>query len=194
MHLHNLLGRRARAVCIGLATLGLAGGAVMVAAPGAGATSATAALTAGSLAFVSAPPAVSFSVTMNGLNQTATDSQGLDISDATGSGAGWNVTATSTTFTSGSHTLPTSATTIQSAPSDSCDTDSTCTTATNGISYPYTLPAGTTAPTATKLFDAAAGSGMGNQTITPTWTLSVPSGTAAGTYTSTWTFSLVSGP
>jgi hypothetical protein len=35
---------------------------------------------------------------------------------------------------------------------------------------------------------------MGDQTVTPTWTLAVPSKTYAGTYTSTWTISLVSGP
>src|SRR5436305_1546174 len=73
--------------------------ALALSAPQAGATSATASLTAGSLAFVSAPPAVSFSATLNGTNQTPTTTQALDIGDATGSGSGWDVTATSTTFT-----------------------------------------------------------------------------------------------
>jgi WxL domain surface cell wall-binding len=172
------------------ATLALSG----VFAGSAHATSATATLTAGALGFVSTPPAVSFSATLNGLNQEPTTTQALDVSDATGSGAGWNLTATSTTFTAGAHTLSTSATTVGTAPALACDASSTCTAATNAITYPYTLPAAVTAPTATKLFNAAEKTGLGNQTVTPTWKLAVLSSTFAGTYTSTWTESLVSGP
>jgi hypothetical protein len=160
------------------------------------ATTATATLTAGSLAFVGTVPAVSFSATLNGLDQTVSTTQALDVGDATGSGAGWNITATSTTFatTSPVHTLSTSATTVGSAPSVACDASTSCTTATTNVTYPYTLPAASTAPTATKLFNATANTGMGNQTVTPTWKLAVPASTFAGTYNSTWTLSLVSGP
>lgn len=181
-------GRRATVALIAVST------ALAAAAPNAGATSASAALTAGSLAFVSAAPSVSFSGTLSGADQTLSATQALDIGDATGSGAGWNITVTSTTFTAGTHTLSTSATTLTSAPAMACDTGASCATATNSVSYPYTLPAGSTAPTATKLFDAAANTGMGNQTVTPTWKLAVPASTFAGTYNSTWTISLVSGP
>jgi hypothetical protein len=163
-------------------------------APKAGATSATANLTAGSLAFVSAPPAVSFSATLNGTNQAVTTTQPLDVSDATGSGNGWNITATSTLFTSGSHTIAATATTIPSQPTVGCDTNVTCTTATTNVTYPYSLPAAATAPTATELYNATANTGMGNQTVTPTWQLTIPGNTYAGNYTSTWTLSLVSGP
>jgi hypothetical protein len=62
------------------------------------------------------------------------------------------------------------------------------------VSYPYTLPAATTAPTATKLYNATATTGMANQTVSATFRLAVPASTFAGTYTSTWTYSLVSGP
>jgi hypothetical protein len=64
------------------------------------------------------------------------------------------------------------------------------------VSFPYTLPAAATAPTATKLFDAATNTGLGAQTFTATWTLTIPAGAVASAtpYTSTWTFSLVSGP
>jgi hypothetical protein len=65
---------------------------------------------------------------------------------------------------------------------------------TNSVTYPYTLPAGSTAPVATKLYNAPSGSGVGNQTFTPTFTLAVPGNAYAGTYTSTWTFTLSSGP
>jgi hypothetical protein len=177
-----------------LAAAAAAGAAVLLTAAPAGATSATATLTAGSLAFVSTPPAVGFSATLNGTDQTPTDAQALDIGDATGSGAGWNITATSTTFTAGAHTLSTTATTVTSTPTVACDAITTCTLATNSIGYPYTLPAAGTAPTATKLFNAASNTGMGNQTVTPTWKLAVPASTYAGTYTSTWTLSLASAP
>ena len=178
-------------VGIGAAALALAS---FEAVP-AGATTATATITAGTLAFVSAPPNVSFTATLNGLNQTVTATQALDVSDATGSNAGWDITATSTTFaTGGGPTLATTSTTVQSGPTRACDSGSTCTLATNSVTYPYTLPAGASAPTATKVFNAAANSGEGNQTVTVTWSLAVPATAVPGTYTSTWTISLASGP
>jgi hypothetical protein len=170
-------------------------GGVLLAAPAALATSATATLSAGTFGFInSTPGSVSFSGTLTGADQTLTTPQAFDVGDATGSGAGWNVTATSTTFTTGTHTLATGATTVTSAPTLACDAGATCTLATNSTSYPYSLPAAGTAPTATKLIDTSANTGMGNQTATPTWHLAIPANTFAGTYTSTWTLSLVSAP
>lgn len=169
----------------------------LVAAPAAVAATGTATISAGSLGFVSAPPNVSFSTTLNGLDQTLTSAQAIDVGDATGSGTGWNLTGTSTTFTTGGgtpHLLSTSATSLTAAPTDVCDSGATCTLATNGVTYAYVLPAGASAPTATKFYNAAANTGLGNQTITPSWKLAVPASTFAGTYTSTWTISLVSGP
>ena len=157
----------------------------------------TATIAAGSLGFVSTPPNVTFSATLNGLDQSVTTTQALDVGDATGSGTGWNITATSTTFTTGGGSprlLSTTATSLTGAPTDACDASATCTLATNSVTYPYVLPAAGTAPTATKMYNAAANTGLGNQTVTPTWHLSVPANTFAGTYTSTWTISLVSGP
>jgi cytochrome bd-type quinol oxidase subunit 2 len=175
----------------------LAVGASFLSSSPASATSASAAITAGSLAFVSTPASASFSATLTGADQTSTATQAFDVGDATGSGSGWNVTATSTTFTTGGgtpHTLSTSATSVTSTPTVACDGGATCITATNAISYPFVLPAGTTAPTAQKLYNAAANTGMGNQTITSSFRLSIPASTYAGSYTSTWTYSLVSAP
>lgn len=163
-------------------------------------TAASVTLSGGSLAFINSTPAATLTfpaTTLNGTNQNITSTLAFDVGDATGSGSGWNVTGTSTTFTSAAKTLPTTSTTIQAAPTASCDTGAAgCTTATTNVTYPYTLPAATTAPTATKLFNATANTGLGNQTFTPTWTLAIPANAvASGTpYTSTWTFSLVSGP
>jgi hypothetical protein len=156
-----------------------------------------AAVAAGTLSWVTAPPNVSFTVTLNGTDRSTTAPQALDVSDQTASSAGWNITATSTTFSTGGgapHTLPASATTVQSAPTTACDSASVCTPAVNTITYPYALPAAASPPTATKMFNAAAGTGMLNQTVTATWRLAIPGNTFAGTYTSTWTISLVSGP
>jgi hypothetical protein len=181
-------GPAGKRIALGVVVLSL------VAAPAAVAATGTATISAGSLSFVSAPPNVSFAGTLNGLDQTLSSPQAIDVGDATGSGTGWNVNATSTTFTAGAHTLATTATSLSAAPTDVCDGGATCTLATNSVTYPYVLPAGGTAPTATKLFNAAANSGLGNQTVTPTWKLAVPASTFAGTYTSTWTFTLSSGP
>lgn len=181
--------------------LAVAAGLLSSASPASAATASTT-VSAGSLAFINGSPGdVTFpGVVLNGSDQTQTQTQAFDVSDATGSNAGWSITATSTTFTAaGTHTLPNTATTIQAPPTRACDALSSCTLATNGISYPYVLPAAPgAAPTATKMFNAAASTGQGNQTVTPTWTLAVPAtswaGGAGSPYTSTWTFTLVSGP
>ena len=163
-------------------------GSLLLAAAPAGATTASETVTAGSLGFASNPGNVTFPPTaLNGTNKTVTAPQAFDIADATGSGAGWKITATSTLFTAGSYTLPAGSTTITSAPNaPTCDTNVTCTPGgTTTVSYPYTLPAAATAPTATRLYNAPAGTGMGDQTVTPTWTLAIPANAYAGNYTST---------
>lgn len=163
-------------------------------------TAASVTLSSGTLSFINSTPAATLTfptTALNGANQTITATLPFDIGDATGSGAGWNVTATSTTFTSLTHTLPTTATTVQTAPTATCDTGAVgCTPATTVVTYPYTLPGATVAPTATKLFDASAGTGMGDQSFTPTFSLAIPASAVASAtaYTSTWTLSLVSGP
>lgn len=172
--------------------------AALASASSAHAATASTTVTGGSLQFIAGTPGdVTFpGVTLNGSDQTVTQTQAFDVSDATGSSAGWSITATSTVFTAGGgNNLPASATRITTAPAQACDVASSCTLASNAISYPYTLPAGLPA---TKMYNATAGTGMGNQTITPTWRLTVPSTAWAGglgsPYTSTWTFTLVSGP
>lgn len=171
---------------------------LLLAAAPAGATTASETLTAGSLGFASTPGAVTFpATTLNGQDKSVTVAQPLDIADATGSGAGWNITATSTLFkTSGGNALPAGATTVGTAPAaPTCDTNVTCTVGgATTVAFPYTLPSAATAPVATKLYNAPANTGMGDQTVSPTWTLAIPGNAYAGNYTSTWTLSLVSGP
>ena len=83
---------------------------------------------------------------------------------------------------------------MTATPPVACDSGVACTTATNSVTYPYTLPAAGSAPTATKLFNAGINTGLGNQTVTVTWRLAVPASTVAGTYSSTWTLTLASAP
>jgi hypothetical protein len=149
--------------------------------------------TGGSLT-LGAPASVAFpSVTMNGTNQTVTATLALTPSDLTGSGSGWNVTGTSTTFTNGSSkTLSTTATSVTAAATPTAGGN--CVVPTNSIAYPLTLPAGTTAPTAVKLYNAAAGTGKGPANVNLTTQLSVPANAYNGTYSSTWTIAIVSGP
>ena len=73
-------------------------------------------------------------------------------------------------------------------------TASKCRLPKNAITYPVTLPAAPVAPTAVKLYNAAAATGLGPSTVTLTAKLSVAPNSYNGVYSSTWTFSLISGP
>jgi len=137
----------------------------------------------------------SFSASLPVGDQTPTYSLPLTVQDTrTGSSAGWNLTITSTQFSTGSgHTLAASASHATSV-TTTCAGGASCTTPTNTVTYPVTIPAGSTPPTAVKLANAAAGTGAGIFTLTPTIGVTVPADSYAGTYTSTLTISLVSGP
>jgi hypothetical protein len=179
---------------LGLALLAAAALAFPGSAMGAEATS-TGTVEGGSLS-LSTTAAPTFSTILNGTDQTPTYVLPLTVADLTGSGAGWNTTITSTQFTTGGatpHTLSATASSLSGVTS-SCVEGTTCTDPTNAITYPVSVPAGTVAPTAVKFFNAAAETGMGKFTLTPTVAVSVPANTYAGTYTSTITLASVSGP
>jgi hypothetical protein len=156
---------------------------------------ATAAISTGTLT-IATPAGINFSDTLSGVDQTTTAGLAVDVRDATGSGAGWDLTATSSQFTNGGNTLATNSVTVLSSPTDACDAITTCSLAANLISYPYSLPAGAGPPAASKFFNnnSAANTGMGDQTVTPTFTLAIPANTLNGSYTSTWTISVAAGP
>jgi hypothetical protein len=75
-----------------------------------------------------------------------------------------------------------------------CVSGGTCTSPTNAITYPVTVPAATTAPAAVKVFNSAAATGLGRFTITPTIAVSIPGNAYSGSYASTLTVAAVSGP
>jgi WxL domain surface cell wall-binding len=141
-----------------------------------------------------APNPVTFpSTALNGSNQTVSTTTPLTVNDETGSGAGWNLDLTSTTFTTtGSKTLPTTAATVTGA--SSVAGTGNCSLPTNSVTYPVTVPAATTAPAAAKIFDAAAATGAGPATVTLALSLAVPARSYVGSYNSTWTFTDASGP
>lgn len=143
---------------------------------------------------VTSPSTVTFSaVTLNGRDQTTTGSAALSPSDMSGNASGWNVQATSTTFTNAAgKTLPTTATTVTGATAAAATGN--CDLPTNAVSYPVTLPAAATAPTAVKVYNAAVNTGGGPSTVTLSFQLAIPASARSGSYTSTWTFTIASGP
>lgn len=154
----------------------------------------SATVTAGTLAMAATDPP-KLTATLNGTDQNVTDTITIDAQDNTGSGGGWKLQVTSTTFSTGGatpKTLATTATAITGVTSI-CDAG-TCTAPTNGVTYPLTVPAAGTAPAAVSFFTSAVNTGMGDFTITPTFRVTVPANTYAGTYTSTMSITIASGP
>ncbi len=140
------------------------------------------------------PSTVSFpSTALDGTDRTATTNATLAVSDMTDTAVGWNLTATSTRFTSGGNSLSNTATTITGVSVTAGGTNCGMPVA-SGTTFPMTLPAGAVAPAATKIYSASAGSGLGIANLDYAFALSLPANTKIGTYTSTWTFTLASGP
>ncbi|MBO9534852.1 MAG: WxL domain-containing protein, partial [Solirubrobacteraceae bacterium] len=114
----------------------------------------------------------------------------------TGTFVGWNLSATSTTFTSGGNTLPTTATTFTGVTPTAVTTagEARCSAPTSSVGYPLTLPAAAVAPAAVKIFNAAANTGRGGTQLVFNASLGIPASTRVGSYSSTWTFTLATGP
>ena len=183
-----------RTVTAVTAVAAIASAALDAGAARAATTTATGTITAGTLT-VSTSATPTFGAALDGTDKTPTYTLPMTVNDATGSGAGWKVTLTSTQFaTSGgtTHSLATTASKVTGVTS-SCAAG-TCTAPSNTTGYPFVVPADTSAPTAVSLFNSAADTGMGQFTVTPTVAVSVPANTYAGTYTSTLTLAAVSGP
>jgi hypothetical protein len=175
-------------VCLALAGL---------AATSARAVGITGTVTGGAALSLSSPTSPSFGLTLNGTDQSPTYTLPVTAVDPRGTGTGWNLTITSTQFKDASaptHTFPTTASTITSV-TNGCTTGSTCTAATNSISYAaFTVPAAAVAPAPVKFFNSAATTGLGSMDVNASLKVFVPANTYAGTYTSTVTVSIVSGP
>ena len=170
-------------IIIGFAAVALV--AASAALAGTLTTTATVSGTAGTSLNLPANPSISD--TLTGADQTVSYAPLLGVVDARGSGAGWNLTVSATTFSDGlGHTL---APGTVSAVTQACNSGSSCTAATNAITYPLTVNG-----TAAKFFNAAANSGLGQINITPTIQVAIPGNSYAGTYTSTVTLAATTGP
>ena len=156
--------------------MAIGGSAVAFAAgPTSSSTNAQVAVNAGNLT-ESGPTSVSATpVTLTGDDQTTTYALGITVTDATGSGTGWNLTIGSTQFTgttNSANTLPAGASSIQNAPAVTCSgAGGHCTSPNDNVTYPLAVGS-----SASKFFNAAAGSGLGKFTITPTVSVAIVSG------------------
>ena len=134
------------------------------------------------------PANPSFTDTLNGADQTVNYAPVLGVVDARGTGAGWNLQISATSFSDGAgHTLAPGTVT---AAAQACSSGSSCTAATNsGITLPLTISG-----TAAKFLNAAVNTGLGKLDITPTIAVAIPGNAYTGTYTSTVTLAATTGP
>ena len=171
-------------ITLGIAVLALAAATAALA----GTLTATATVTGTAGIGLTNSSTAAITNTLDGTDQTASYAPALNIVDARGTGAGWNLQISATAFTDGaSHTLAQG--TVTSV-AQACHAASTCTAATSsGITYPLTI--GTTAA---KFFNAALNTGLGKVDVTPTINVAIPGNAYAGTYTSTVTIAAATGP
>ena len=171
-------------------TLGLAALALVTATAALASTLTTTATVTGGAGGLSLtmPANPSISDTLDGTDQTVSYAPVLGVVDPRGSGAGWNLQISATTFSDGAgHSL--AAGQVSSA-AQACQAGSTCTAATSsGITYPLTITT-----TAAKMFNAALNTGLGKLNVTPTIAVAIPGNAYAGTYTSTVTLAATTGP
>jgi hypothetical protein len=171
----------------------------------------TATVTAGTLG-VEAPATQTWPFQLDGTNLQVADAgdASFTVQDATGSGSGWNVTATATQFTIGATTTvlanagtlvfngSTTAEGTGATPGSACVVALTCTLPTPSVTYPVDLTTGA-AVTPVSIYNATLATGLGNIDIGGTgnpaaWWVNVPSIAAPGAYASQITLAINSGP
>jgi hypothetical protein len=146
-------------------------------------------ITGGSLTITN-PSASDFNaVTLNGTDQTTTANLAtFSVTDATGTGAGWHVTAQASQFTGSGHTLD-EGSLLMSEPTVSAN--GTGSPAPSIAPGPYTIDSASAA----QIASAATDEGMGQYDFSATTlTLAVPADTYADTYNSTVTISVITAP
>jgi alpha-tubulin suppressor-like RCC1 family protein len=162
---------------------------------------------------MAAPASLTWSAADTGYNLAVVDQasgdQQLTVTDTTGTNAGWHVTVSATTLTTGTYTVPnagalvltgsTSSSASSSAPSTACV--GSCTLPTDTTTYPVSITTAASSPASYTVYDTAANTGMGQITIGGSasanpvgWWVVAPGDARAGTYTTTLTVQLISGP
>jgi hypothetical protein len=154
-------------------------------------------VTAGTTLTATGVGSPTFSLTLNGADQTASYTLPVSVVDARGlaAGGGWNLTITSTQFNDGSgHTFPATASTITGV-TTACGASSTCLAPTNAVTNSnLAVPAGVSAPAPVKYENAATATGLGTNTVSATVQVAVPANVFAGSYSSTVTVAIAAGP
>ena len=177
----------------------------------------TAGVGGGSLGMI-APASQSWSTTLDGTNKQLVDTAdaSFTVQDATGTGAGWTVTATATQF-AGTLVTPTDTNTLAATgtmvyagsgsseasgatPGAACAPATTChLPTTSGLTLP--APVDQDGTSLVNLYDADTGTGLGTIVIgaasggnpAALW-VNVPANATADTYTSTITYAVSTGP
>jgi hypothetical protein len=169
-------------------------------------------LSTGTLTLTS-PFSLNLAAVLTGTDQSLVDMTAADqqytVNDATGSGTGWHVQLSATTFTNGSNSFSNTGTfmtngsvtssTDTTAPTNTCT--GACTLPVNTTTYPVAITTDPNNPTPYVIYDTAANSGLGQVIIGGStqphpvgWWVNVPSNASAGSYTSTITMETISGP
>ena len=167
----------------------LALGVFAAMAPAAFAADGTTATVIGGDLTITNPLAADFAGrSITGVDQTTTAALAtFSVSDLTGSGVGWNVTAQASTFTGISHELAVGSLSMSQPTVASPNTTSPDPTVATG---PYTIDNG-----AIEFASAAVDEGMGTYDFSATTlTLALPADVYADAYASTVTISIVSAP
>ena len=172
--------------------IGGAAGAFADSGPG----TATANVTGGNLTELTNFTSASANATLAGADQTVSYTLPMTVTDATGSGSGWNLTIQGAALSctggtcSGKSNAPTLTQQVNLA-SGACANQGTCTNivSTHTPTLPFNI---TSAPT--KFFEADANSGMGIFTVTTTINILIPGNAYAGSYSGSVTIASVSGP
>ena len=157
---------------------------------------ATANVTGGTLSATGSYASAVASATLNGTNQTASYSLPITVTDATGSGLGWNLTISGSSLSCQSGTClgksnaPTLTQQVAAA-TGACANQGTCTNiiSSNLPSLPFAI-----GNQATKYFEADSNSGMGIFTVTTNVNILISGNAYAGSYGGTVTVTSVSGP
>jgi hypothetical protein len=118
------------------------------------------------------------------MGDAVTAVQALDVSDATGSDAGWSITATSIGLET-----PVSVTVT---PTANCGGTAAC--AVPAVSSPLIVGVGGTTSRAIKLLKVPGTLGGRNESVTLMWRLAVPPSRHPPAHAAIWTVSLVTGP
>lgn len=170
-------------ILIGIAAVALAASTAALA----GTLTTTATVTGAAGLSLNLPTNPSITDTLDGTDQTVSYAPAFGLVDARGSGGGWNLTISAPAFSDGlGHTLAAGSVGSVAA---ACHAGSTCTAATNAVTYPLAIGG-----TASKFFNAAANTGLGKIDVTPTINVLIPGNSYAGTYTTTVTVAAVAGP